>query len=76
MTAVGEFGRRAIGLGFILPGEQKQRPFRQDENDSRQPQNEHEQAIDHVSVFGNVAWKPNVAVGRDKERQHTENRHG
>ena len=40
-----------------------------------QPQDEHEQLVDHAAMFGDVVREPMVEVRRNDERQHAEHRH-
>ena len=49
-----------IRAAVVLPHEVKQRAFGGDEDDAREPEDEHEQLVDHAAVFGNVLREPMV----------------
>ena len=75
VAAVRELHRLRIRAAVVLPHEPEQRTFGGDENDAREPENEHEQLVDHSAVFGNVLREPMVVVRRNDESRHAENRH-
>ena len=54
VAAVRELHRLAVRAGVVLPHELEQRHFGGDEHDARQPEDEHEQLVDHAAVLGDV----------------------
>ena len=54
VAAVRELDRLRVRAAVVLPHEVKQRDFGGDEDDARQPQDEHEQLVDHAAVLGNI----------------------
>jgi len=51
VTAVRKLYRLWVRAAIVLPGEPKQRSFGRDENDAREPEDEHEQLVDDSAVF-------------------------